>query len=81
MRKTLTHQLLLSEVLAQLQFPVRVRGRPADFGCTADNALCADHSLPLLPWFACTPQPIDVKKRIESLIEREYLQRDPASAT
>ena len=27
---------------------------------------------PLLP----TPQPTDVKKRVESLIDREYLERD-----
>ncbi|EGG20477.1 cullin [Cavenderia fasciculata] len=42
-RKTLTHNLLMSELFQQLRF---------------------------------TPKPVDLKKRIESLIEREYLGRD-----
>eukprot|EP01114_Cavostelium_apophysatum_P017342 TRINITY_DN5133_c0_g1_i2.p1 TRINITY_DN5133_c0_g1~~TRINITY_DN5133_c0_g1_i2.p1 ORF type:complete len:181 (+),score=69.49 TRINITY_DN5133_c0_g1_i2:248-790(+) len=42
-RKTLTHNLLVSELYAQLKFPVK---------------------------------PADLKKRIESLIEREYMERD-----
>ncbi|GAM25543.1 hypothetical protein SAMD00019534_087180 [Acytostelium subglobosum LB1] len=43
-RKTLSHNLLISELLQQLRF---------------------------------SPKPIDIKKRIESLIEKEYLGRDP----
>ena len=42
-RKTLSHALLVSELLAQLKFPTK---------------------------------PSDLKKRIESLIEREYIERD-----
>ena len=42
-RKTLSHNLLMSELMTQLKFPAR---------------------------------PGDLKKRIESLIEREYLARD-----
>jgi len=42
-RKTLTHNLLISELYTQLSFPVK---------------------------------PADLKKRIESLIERDYLERD-----
>lgn len=42
-RKTLQHNLLMAEVLAQVKFPTR---------------------------------PPDVKKRIASLIEREYMERD-----
>uniref|UniRef100_A0A915PMJ1 Cullin family profile domain-containing protein n=1 Tax=Setaria digitata TaxID=48799 RepID=A0A915PMJ1_9BILA len=42
-RKTLAHQLLISELFNQLRFPVK---------------------------------PVDLKKRIESLIEREYMCRD-----
>lgn len=42
-RKTLTHQLLLSELFQQLKFPCK---------------------------------PADLKKRIETLIERDYLERD-----
>uniref|UniRef100_A0A3Q2W2H1 Cullin-4B n=1 Tax=Haplochromis burtoni TaxID=8153 RepID=A0A3Q2W2H1_HAPBU len=43
MRKTLTHNLLMSEVYSQLKFPVK---------------------------------PADLKKRIESLIDRDYMERD-----
>lgn len=42
-RKSLAHQLLISELFNQLRFPVK---------------------------------PVDLKKRIESLIEREYMCRD-----
>ena len=42
-RKSLTHQLLVSELYTQLKFPLK---------------------------------PPDIKKRIESLIDREYLERD-----
>lgn len=42
-RKTLSHKLLVSELIAQLKFAV---------------------------------QPSDLKKRIESLIDRDYLERD-----
>eukprot|EP01113_Clastostelium_recurvatum_P018521 TRINITY_DN2182_c0_g1_i3.p1 TRINITY_DN2182_c0_g1~~TRINITY_DN2182_c0_g1_i3.p1 ORF type:complete len:747 (-),score=180.70 TRINITY_DN2182_c0_g1_i3:32-2041(-) len=44
MRKTLTHNLLMSEIIGQIKFQAK---------------------------------PADLKKRIESLIEREYLERDP----
>ena len=44
-RKTLSHKLLVSELMVQLKFPVRGA---------------------------------DLKKRIESLIDREYLERDSA---
>ena len=47
-RKVMTHNLLISEVLAQLVFPSGAS---------------------------------DVKKRIESLIEREYLERDADSSS
>lgn len=42
-RKQLSHKLLISEVIAQLKFPLRA---------------------------------VDLKKRIESLIDREYLARE-----
>ena len=45
-RKSLSHNLLLSELLAQLKFPAA---------------------------------PADIKQRIESLIERDYLERDEAT--
>jgi len=46
-RKTLKHTILVSELFAQLKFPVK---------------------------------PVDLKKRIESLIDREYLERDPQNS-
>lgn len=46
-RKTLSHTLLISELLEQLKFPVKAA---------------------------------DLKKRIESLIDREYLERDEGNA-
>ncbi|XP_043477502.1 cullin-4A isoform X2 [Leptopilina heterotoma] len=47
MRKTLTHNLLISELYNQLKFPVK---------------------------------PADLKKRIESLIDRDYMERDKDNA-
>ena len=47
MRKTLMHNLLISEVLNQLKFPIKQS---------------------------------DIKKRIESLIERDYIKRDEQNA-
>lgn len=46
-RKTLAHNLLMSELISQLKF---------------------------------NPKPADLKKRIESLIDKEYLARDPENA-
>lgn len=46
-RKTLSHQLLISEIFNQIEFPAK---------------------------------PTDLKKRIESLIDREYLERDRSNA-
>jgi cullin-4 len=47
MRKSLLHNQLVSEVVAQLKFPIK---------------------------------PGDIKKRIESLIDRDYLARDEQNA-
>ncbi|CAG9759330.1 unnamed protein product [Ceutorhynchus assimilis] len=48
MRKSLTHNLLISELYLQLKFPVK---------------------------------PADLKKRIESLIDRDYMERDKENST
>ena len=48
MRKTLSHNLLLTELYNQLKFPVK---------------------------------PPDLKKRIESLIDRDYMERDRDNAS
>lgn len=47
MRKSLMHNQLISECMAQLKFPIK---------------------------------PADIKKRIESLIDRDYLARDEQNA-
>jgi cullin 4 len=46
-RKTLSHQLLMTQIFEQIKFPAKAA---------------------------------DIKRRIESLIDREYLERDPANA-
>lgn len=40
------------------------------------NALVAEVTRQMAPRFV--PAPADVKKRLESLIDREFLERDPA---
>ncbi|KAI2668844.1 Cullin-4A [Labeo rohita] len=54
MRKTLSHNLLVSELYNQLKFPVKV------------TPVC----------IRFTRTPADLKKRIESLIDRDYMERD-----
>lgn len=70
-RKTLPHQQLLAEVLAQLAF---FRPNPKvsrrELRCT--GYLCAQLT------HRCVYQVI--KRRIEALIDREYLERDPEKA-
>ena len=62
MRKTLSHNLLLTELYNQLKFPVKPPGRTFyDFQIFTFN-------------FA------DLKKRIESLIDRDYMERDKDNA-
>lgn len=63
MRKTLSHNLLISEIFNQLLFPVKV---------SSDRYVATDltnRSLSLV-------QAADLKKRIESLIDRDYMERD-----
>lgn len=75
-RKTLTHQLLVAEVYAQLSFPLRVGA------CIFSCGRCFKAALSV-SWCAvlsCVSlQPQDVKKRMESLIDREYIKRDPTN--
>jgi cullin 4 len=63
MRKTLTHNLLITELYNQLNFPVKV------------TSLIIAHLLSCWRAFLF-PQPADLKKRIESLIDRDYMERD-----
>lgn len=79
MRKTLSHNLLLGELASQLRFPVG-QASLVTFACMfwLYHVCMLKGCLAVLH---CTVQPVllalqsDVKKRIESLIDREYLQR------
>jgi cullin-4 len=64
-RKALKHSLLIAELFGQL------RVRPIVFVCFGVVPTCCW-------WFFLQfpVKPIDLKKRIDSLIDREYLQRD-----
>jgi len=73
-RKKLAHNLLISEIYSQLKFSLSVR-----------SSLLLLLSFPSLPerlthlsFFRnnLPIKPADLKKRIESLIDREYLERD-----
>lgn len=98
-RKSLTHQVLMSELLAQLRFPAKVRRRrgsaratrrfvPGVYAHQAHIPLAsvshtphrvlypaASHPFPPHP-----AQPADISKRIDSLIERDYLEKDDEDA-
>lgn len=69
MRKTLSHNLLISELYKQLTFPVKVCKIDLDLSTTNKNIYRIFFSLFKL-------QPADLKKRIESLIDRDYMERD-----
>ena len=64
-RKTLTHNLLLTELYDQLKFPVKVLKEKIFLIEFKSNSMRYS-----------SPKPADLKKRIESLIERDYLERD-----
>lgn len=68
MRKTLSHNLLISELYKLLSFPVKVSDHfiATATPCTPDDS----HSNPI------SLQPADLKKRIESLIDRDYMERE-----
>lgn len=71
MRKTLSHNLLVSELYNQLKFPVKVSSLLIlvllAFVPQQRSSTCESLSF---------PQPGDLKKRIESLIDRDYMERD-----
>ena len=67
MRKTLSHNMLIAELYNQLKFPVKV--------ATQSSLLlgwCVRFDFEWVLFF----QPSDLKKRIESLIDRDYMERD-----
>lgn len=61
MRKTLGHNLLITELYKQLKFPVKVK-KYSNIACSFKHVF--------------NLQPADLKKRIESLIDRDYMERD-----
>ena len=73
MRKTLSHNLLVSELYNQLKFPVKVRTS------TRPPSRCVCLSLSVSEPGLFPLQPGDLKKRIESLIDRDYMERDKES--
>ena len=84
-RKTMKHNLLLAELFQQLKFPCKVgcRDQMLEFSllsfthCYCSLLIATLTSAFLFPAFcASSMQPLDIKKRIESLIERDYLERD-----
>ena len=69
MRKTLSHNMLIAELYNQLKFPVKVT--------TLFIPSCSYWNLKLRKYeFVFVLQPADLKKRIESLIDRDYMERD-----
>ncbi|EOD30458.1 hypothetical protein EMIHUDRAFT_468368 [Emiliania huxleyi CCMP1516] len=70
-RKTLSHSLLMSELFQQGPPPPPPRPPPPRL--TSRRLPRGQLKFPL--------KPPDLKKRIESLIDREYLERDPKSAS
>ena len=68
MRRTLPHNLLVSECLAQLRFHVRV-----SFYVLYNNV----HVISYTPCI----QPSDLKKRVESLIDRDYIRRSKENSS
>lgn len=68
MRKTLSHNLLISELYKQLTFPVKVGLAFVEQWQTLKTLLNANGHFLF--------QPADLKKRIESLIDRDYMERD-----
>lgn len=68
MRRNLSHNLLVSECLGQLRFDIRV-----------SSPLI--HALSLVSVSALPMQPSDLKKRIESLIDRDYIRRSQEASS
>lgn len=73
MRKTLSHNLLVSELYNQLKFPVKVSY--LELFHPVLSIFPQTQSSPG-PGLSSFPQPGDLKKRIESLIDRDYMERD-----
>jgi cullin 4 len=68
-RKKLSHSQLMNEIFSQLKY----------LACPCPSlplSLSLTHSIHSLSLFRFSATTADIKKRIESLIEREYMERD-----
>ena len=80
MRKTLSHNLLLTELYNQLKFPVKVTYLKLiliilDLYSSNTHTHTHTHTHQTHHLLSSL-QPGDLKKRIESLIDRDYMERD-----
>lgn len=71
-RKKLTHSQLMNEIFSQLKYSILLVFSP-HISPLLPSLLS---SLLLLPMSRFSATTADIKKRIESLIEREYMERD-----
>ena len=73
-RKTLTHSLLISELCIPRTTPNQ--RCPVSIFCPQTGCFRVSYVQLKFPLKSS-----DIKKRIESLIDREYIERDPATAS
>ena len=84
-RKTMQHQSLLTELFAHLRFPAKAsvlhHRLPIPPPCsTWKTSTFVTYSRSRLRPTLFSPQAADIKRRIESLIDRDYLERDERDA-
>lgn len=85
-RKRLSHNALMAELFPMLRFAAKVREGHLVQAVRVTRVWCLGsyRSLPgftLLTRLANPEQAPDIKKRLESLIERDYLERDAADSS
>ena len=79
-RKRLSHQMLLSEAMGQLRWEQNAVWNNSSRRCAISNSeyynAYANANLLFAQCFRFPCAAPDIKRRIETLIEREYLERD-----
>lgn len=76
MRKTLSHNLLIGELFNQLTFPVKVISKFSVKTLLMKICFRQIFNNLFFLFSFISLQPADLKKRIESLIDRDYMERD-----